>query len=152
MSGRVSRQVSRIGLVSCSKSKLSERAAARDLYAPSALFRGARCAVERSCAAWYVLSALHGLVHPDTWLEPYDDTLATASTAARRKWSRRVLEQINDEFSTIAGVTFECHAGTAYLRFGLVEGLVRHGASVIMPVEGLTQGRRLRYYKESGCL
>ena len=83
----------RIGLVSCVKSKLDRAALAEDLYT-SALFRGARHTVERSCDRWYILSALNGLVPPDRVLEPYEVTVSNASVAKRRPWAERVLGEL----------------------------------------------------------
>lgn len=137
----------RIGLVSCVKSKLNWPAVARNLYT-SALFRGARGAVENTCDAWYVLSAEHGLVAPDDVLEPYEKTLTTASTTERRLWARRVLGQIDRALGPIRGVEFEVHAGRAYLYFGLIDGLRDRGATVLDPLQGLPLGKRLAFYKE----
>ena len=141
----------RIGLVSCVKSKLEHRAPARDLYT-SALFRGARCSVERSCGRWFILSALHGLVDPDEVLEPYEKTLATASRQERRRWSQAVLMALEQELGAVGPHSFEIHAGAAYARYGLLEGLSRAGADVELPLDGLTMGQRLAFYKRTGCL
>ena len=112
----------RIGLVSCVKSKLARPAPARDLYT-SALFRGARCSVERSCGRWFILSALHGLVGPDEVLEPYEKTLTTATRDERRRWSRGRSLALERELGPVGSHSFEVHAGAAYANFGLVEGL-----------------------------
>ena len=61
-------------MVGCVKQKALTARPARDLYV-SALFEGRRVFVERSCSEWWILSALHGLIHPDQVLEPYDVTL-----------------------------------------------------------------------------
>lgn len=142
----------RIGLVSCTKSKLGEAAPARRLYEPSTLFRGARCHVERSCERWLILSAKHGLLDPDSVIAPYDETLTTAGAGARRAWSRRVLEQLRAELGDLGAHTFEIHAGAAYVSFGLKEGLVAAGARVEEPLAGLGIGRRLAFYRREGCL
>jgi len=55
-----------------------DRRVAKDLYV-STLFFGRRSFVERSCGQWWILSAEHGLVHPDEVLGPYDVTLKDAS-------------------------------------------------------------------------
>jgi hypothetical protein len=142
----------RIGLVSCVKSKLGRPAAARELYT-SALFRGARHFVERSCDRWFIVSAEHGLVDPAQILAPYEQSLTTASQAARREWSRRVLGQLDEQFGPdVSSHVFEIHAGAAYASFGLVDGLVARGARVELPLQGLGLGRRLQFYKEAGCL
>lgn len=141
-----------VGLVTCVKSKRTHAAPAKDLYA-SPLFRGARCYVERSCNSWYILSAEHGLVHPDDVLAPYEKTLTTASASARRAWAVRVLEQIDSRLGVdLREYSFELHAGAVYMAFGLVNGLGQRGAQVSEPLAGLRQGERLHFYKEAGCL
>lgn len=60
-----------VGLVACSSQKLQHPAPARELYV-SALFTKASAYAEQSCDRWYVLSAKHGLVRPETSLELYD--------------------------------------------------------------------------------
>jgi hypothetical protein len=137
----------RVGLVSCSKAKLADAAPARELYSRSALFRGARCYVGRTCDRWFVLSAKHGLVLPDQVLEPYDQTLKDASPTERRAWSQRVLTQLGTELGDLQGITFEVHAGVTYLGAGLASGLARAGAFIENPVEGLSFGKRLSFYK-----
>jgi hypothetical protein len=56
--------------------KLKRPAPARELYV-SQLFKKASAYAELTCDRWYVLSAKHGLVHPDTVIEPYDVRLGT---------------------------------------------------------------------------
>jgi hypothetical protein len=142
----------RIGLVSCAKAKLGHAAPARELYSPSASFRGARCHVERTCDRWFILSAKHGLVRPEQVLEPYEQTLNAAPRAERRAWSARVLGQLHAELGDLGGHTFEIHAGAAYVGFGLREGLLAAGALVEEPLDRLRQGERLAFYKREGCL
>jgi hypothetical protein len=89
----------RIGLVGCLKSKLDRPAQARDLYT-SPLFRGRRRYVERACDRWFVLSAKHVLVAPDTVLEPYGQTLKQGGRAERRRWSAAVLSALEHELGS----------------------------------------------------
>jgi len=96
----------RVGLVGCVKTKRSQATVARDLY-DSYLFRGRRSYVESSCGRWWILSAKHGLVDPDAVLAPYEQELTTASAAERRRWSGRVLEQLDDLGLDYASTTFE---------------------------------------------
>lgn len=141
----------RIGLVGCVKSKRASPAPARDLYT-SALFRGARCFVERSCDRWFILSALHGLLDPETVIEPYERTLTTASRAERRRWAERVLAQLERVLGRdLSRYVFEAHAGKAYLD-ELVCRLEERGGRVERPLDGLGLGRRLAFYKQHGCL
>jgi hypothetical protein len=143
----------RIGLVGCSKSKRERAAPARDLYDRSTLFRGARCFVQQRCERWFVLSAKHGLVRPEQVLEPYDETLTTASRSARRRWTERVLDQLEAELGRdLSGYVFEAHAGSAYLDGGLARGIEDRGGHVERPLDGLGLGRRLAFYRQHGCL
>lgn len=70
MSGR------HIVLVGCAAKKLDYRAPARELHTFQ-LFRSARMWAEREGDAWYILSALHGLVPPDRVLQPTTCTWPT---------------------------------------------------------------------------
>jgi hypothetical protein len=58
-----------VGLVACSRLKADRPAPARELYV-SPLFRAARAYAERrhGPGRWFILSAHHGLVDPDTVL------------------------------------------------------------------------------------
>lgn len=86
----------RIGLVGCVKSKRSPPSPAKELYT-SPVFTGARRAVESGCNLWFILSAEHGLLDPDTVTEPYDRTLATVSRRRRREWRAAVLSALGDK-------------------------------------------------------
>src|SRR3546814_2942975 len=61
-------------LVACVAAKLDRPAPARDLYA-SPWFQKARAYVERQGGAWFILSAKHGLIAPETVIARYDETL-----------------------------------------------------------------------------
>jgi hypothetical protein len=139
----------KIGLVSCSKSKLDRPAPARELYSPSTGFRGRRTFVERSCDRWFILSAKHGVVDPDDVLEPYDQTLVGAPIATKREWAARVLRELEMKLGPLSGIPFEIHAGRDYWGFGLVDGLESRGAPVVIPTKGLSQGRQLAFYAKA---
>lgn len=136
---------SRVGLVGCVKSKRPTPASAKDLYT-SALFAGRKRWVESHCSQWFVLSALHGLVDPETVLAPYDKTLTAASPSAREQWSRSVLSQLQQALGNLRGLTFEIHAGSAYRDHGLVSGLLALGATVEIPAAGKSLGQQLAFY------
>lgn len=138
----------RIGLVGCVKDKRSKAAMAQDLYV-STLFVGRRAYVERTCDEWFVLSALHGLVKPTQMLEPYDVTLVGAPRQRRREWADATLQQIDSQIGTLSGLEIELHAGADYRDFGLVDGLQRRGATVVVPALGLSQGRQLAFYADA---
>ena len=135
----------RIGLVGCVKTKQSTGNLARDLYT-STLFAGRRRYVEASCVRWFVLSARHGLVRDDAWLEPYDETLNDQSGGSKRRWAEMVLADLDALGLDYRTTTFEIHAGNEYRSFGLVDGLQARGAHVIVPAEHLGQGQQLAFY------
>lgn len=90
--------MTRLAVVPCSASKLSEPAAARDLYRGS-LTRSALLAADQLNATGHVdgvvvLSAGHGLVDAHSWLRPYDITwghaLALTTTDLAAQLVRRV--------------------------------------------------------------
>lgn len=140
--------MTRIGLVGCTKSKLPHRSKAEELYSPSAMFRGRRAYVQRSCDRWFILSAEHGVLSPSDELEPYDVTLVGAPLVVKRQWSRRVLSELREAVGDLAGVTFEIHAGKDYWGHGLADSLSAAGATVEIPTEGMRQGMQLRFYRE----
>ena len=140
----------KIGLVGCTKSKLDHRAAARDLYAPSAMFRARVAYVERTCDEWLILTAKHGLVGPDDELDPYDVTLVSAGTKRKHEWARGVVAELQRRSGDLRGTSFEIHAGRDYWGFGLADDLLHAGAGVAIPAAGLSQGRQLQFYGLAG--
>ena len=138
----------RIGLVGCVKKKVDVSRVAKDLYV-STLFVGRRSYVERSSDEWWVLSAKHGLVHPDEVLAPYNVTLKDADRLARRSWSNQLLLVIDERIQPRRGDVFEIHAGAEYREFGLLDGLRDRGCVVEIPTEGMPFGVQLRFYKQA---
>ena len=67
----------------------------KDLYR-SKLIVLARAWVERKAALWFILPARHGVVHPNTVMAPYDETLNNMPVAARRDWTERVKLQMDE--------------------------------------------------------
>ena len=115
----------------------------------SALFAGRRSYVEQSSGDWWVLSAEHGLVHPDEVLAPYNVTLKDAGRLARRSWSNQLLLVIDERIQPRRGDVFEIHAGAEYREFGLLDGLRDRGCVVEIPTEGMPFGVQLRFYKQA---
>jgi len=108
--------------------------------------------VETSCTEWWILSAKHGLVHPEELLSPYDFTLKKATKKGRMIWSKRVLEAINERIDVTAGDVFEIHAGIEYRNFGVAAGIRRKGCLVSVPTIGMGIGKQLKFYKEQNYL
>jgi hypothetical protein len=135
----------RIGLVGCVKEKATGPRKARDLYV-STLFKGRRAYVEYSCDEWWILSAEHGLVHPDQVVAPYDVTLKDVSRDQRRKWAQMVLRDLDRQVRIGPKDIVEIHAGADYRDFGLVDDLRGRGCEVLIPTEGMPIGSQLQFY------
>jgi len=65
--------MSDVTLITCTNTKRDTPAPARDLYDESRYFRAMREWAESRGDPWRILSAKHGLVHPDTVLKPYNE-------------------------------------------------------------------------------
>jgi hypothetical protein len=130
-------------LVACAQTKLPTPAPAADLYC-SDWFRKARRHAEAIGDVWFILSALHGLVHPTTVLAPYQRTLNTATDLERRIWAARVRRQLlavldppdHDHLTILAGQHYREHLMPA------LEGL---GYQVATPLEHLGIGQQLAW-------
>jgi hypothetical protein len=136
----------RIGLIGCVKEKAADVLPAKDLYI-SALFRGRRSFVERSCDSWWILSAEHGLVHPDEVLAPYDTAMGQLGVGARRTGSERVMQSLGAQVQPSAGDIIELHAGREYRESGLCQALQARGCTIEVPTLGLGIGKQLRFYR-----
>lgn len=130
-------------LVSCVSKKLPSPAPARDLYT-SDWFRKARQYVEATGQPWFILSAEHGLLHPDTVIAPYEKTLNTMRVAARREWSNRVKNQLASQLPAADRIVVL--AGQRYREF-LMDYLDSAVPQVDIPLDGLRIGEQLRWLK-----
>src|SRR3546814_11920244 len=81
-------------LVACVAAKLDRPAPARDLYA-SPWFQKARAYVERQGGAWFILSAKHGLIAPETVITPYYETLGAMKDRKRVLYGNRVCIRVD---------------------------------------------------------
>lgn len=57
-----------------------------------------------------------------------------------------MLEALRERLGELDGFTFEAHAGSSYLDFGLVDGLVAADAEVVRPAEGLGLFEQQAFY------
>lgn len=127
--------------IACGAAKLTHAAKARDLYTGS-LFRLARAFAERS-GDWWILSAKHGRVHPDTVLEPYDMTLTGPGRRDyARVWATLVAGQIRDRIpSTVPLVVTAPAAYTGWI--------TRVENSVSLPLKGVPLGLQCRFFSRN---
>jgi hypothetical protein len=134
----------RVILVGCVKLKLERPAPAKDLYR-STLWQRRRRYAEASGCPWLILSAKHGLIDPEQRIAPYDLALGQLSAPQRLAWGERVARQLEDRLESIAGTTFEVHAGAAYRR-AIERGIAERGGTVTAPLAHLGQGEQLAWY------
>lgn len=101
-------------LVTCVYEKIDRPAPARDLYVSPA-FLHLREYAERSGRPWFIISAEHGLVHPDEWLAPYERHLPDTPDWYQRAWGAWVVARLRMLAGDLAGRTVEVHASSAYV-------------------------------------
>lgn len=135
-----------IVLVGCVKSKGQQATRARDLYV-SNLFRKRRAYAEGLGARWYILSAKHGLLHPDDAIGPYDVYLAEQPATYRRAWGAWAVAQLQ-ALHDLRGQRVEVHASEAYVA-PIRDLLSEAGATVETPLAHLTRGEQLAWYVHS---
>lgn len=135
-----------IHLVACCGKKLENLAPAKELY-QSQLFRKARAVVEATGETWFVLSALHQLVHPDKVLHPYNHSLRTdMDRHDRQRWAGMVFGQLETHLvNPPAKVVF--WAGRTYCE-PLATLLAARGYAVKFPLMGLGIGQQLKHLTE----
>ncbi len=130
-----------IGLVSCASRKRNQATAARDLYV-SALFLKSRAYIESRCDQWFILSARHGVLDPDTRIAPYNESMSDKSRSERERWAIRACLDLrpylspNDEVVILAGVSY---------REFLAPLLADFGCSLEIPMEGMGIGKQLQW-------
>ena len=135
-----------IVLVSCVASKTATANRAGQLYT-SPWFRKASSYARQIGDQWYILSAKHGLVDPESVIEPYDETLNTMRAAERRAWARRVLQELQEVLHPGDQVVFL--AGQRY-RENLVAPIKDMGCSVEITMEALGIGEQTRCLNQRG--
>lgn len=142
--------MSRIVVVGCGKEKAPGERQAQDLYT-GGLFRARRAYAEATGHPWRVLSARYGLVQPDTWLAPYDQTIGDLSWLDRGAWCLAVVQAVLDDLPNEARpreVVLEVHAGEEYVE-AFREIALQVGLCVDTPVKGLGIGEQRKWYAEA---
>lgn len=95
---------------------------------------------EQHYDCWYILSAKHGLVHPETVIAPYDLTLSSMGPEEREKWATKVygmLIKIGLENE------FFIHAGEHYRE------ICKYLRNYSIPLKGMSIGRQLQWYNRN---
>lgn len=131
----------RVFLVACVRKKQSGWVAARGLYV-SCWFLKAREFVESQGGDWFILSAEHGLLHPDERIEAYEETLNGMRVAQRIEWAERVDRQIEELLPRLEMAVVL--AGLRYREF-LLPLLQARNIETQVPMAGLTIGKQLKW-------
>jgi len=100
--------------VSCVGQKKKAPTYAKELYV-SPWFLKAREFVEATGCQWFILSAEHGLVEPDSVFGPYEKTLNQMLISDRRRWAGNVIAQIREKIPDTKHVVI--FAGQRYREF-----------------------------------
>lgn len=136
-------------LVPCVKVKRQDEGfhAAEDLYT-SVLFHYMKSYVKSRMVEgdeWRILSALYGLVHPQTPIITYECTLGNMPACDRRIWATMVKQQLDNEnlFKDFRVVVL---AGAVY-RKDLLEWCTENGRNFEIPMYGMPIGRQLQWLK-----
>lgn len=139
----------KIGIISCVSMKHEGPLPAKDLY-KSPYFKKMRGYAEANYSEYRIMSALHGLVHPDQVIEKYNKSLTDKGMKAddRRKWAEEVADAFAQEHRPGEAVIF-VHGGKAYCEY-LVPALRARGFEVHEPFANLMMGRLLEAYKAAG--
>ena len=134
-------------LIGCVNTKCIDAGPAQDVYT-STLWKYRREYAKVHGCCWYILSAKHGLLCPDAWIEPYNKTLTKSSRIDRENWSKQTLSSLTSKFPALSKRGIEFHAGKDYIEYGLEKDLCEMGATVRRPLRGVGIGYQLKSYKE----
>lgn len=131
----------KICLISCSSTKSASKSKAKDLYT-SALFKKSRKWAEIIGSDWYILSAKHGLVAPESPLAPYDESLKDVTKQQRDKWGEAVFKRLQTVARPSDLIFFL--AGSNYSDV-IMDSLLKAEYRIAQPLGGMSIGRRLRW-------
>lgn len=132
----------KIVLLSCVSKKLESPAAARDLYTSALFKKSLSYAIRQDPDAIFILSAEHGLLHPDTIIDPYDKTLNRMPIADRKSWANNVIRDLA-KYCDLEKDLFLILAGRKYCEF-----LLPHLRNVENPMSVMGIGKRLKFLSE----
>ncbi|AYV94728.1 DUF6884 domain-containing protein [Fusobacterium necrophorum] len=131
----------KIVLINCVKKKRAGKHKAKDLYV-STLFRYQLKYAKLFSEEIYILSAKYGLLELDDYIESYDLTLNNMSNDSRKKWTCKVLKQLQEKNITKEDrIVFLC--GKKYLEY-----LAVYFKNNEIPLKTMGLGERLRFLKK----
>jgi hypothetical protein len=109
--------MSRIVLLSCTKSKLDKKSPAYQLYSPSPMFQKTlEYGKSLKPDKMFILSAKYHLVPMNKELEPYDLTLKTMKGDEKKSWGQEVLKQMKSSGLNPTQDKFIFLTGSEYMK------------------------------------
>lgn len=127
-----------VTLIQCTDGKYDTTAKAGDIYEASPYYRAMRRWAKARGDPWFILSAKHGLLDPETVIEPYDE----------RGLNEQQAEEIATELADRGFNTAHVTAGRDYTD-PLVPALERQGVSVVNHFAGCRIGERRRELRQA---
>lgn len=137
-------------LIPCAKTSKNHRCKAREMYSPSVYFQKIWEYAHLMGDSIMILSSKHGLLHPDTVIEPYDEYLSTKTKA--KKWALKVGPDLLRliQFCGFKRVFFLTGQKYSHFLKGYLMDLVEDSALIFTdPMEGLGIGQRLQWLTEN---
>ena len=127
----------RIVIIGCGKSKKSTAMTAENIYT-STLFSLSRKYAQLNSDRWFIVSAKHGLIAPDTVIEPYEQLL----TGSLAPIAAKIQKQIRDCDSFPIAESIQVIAGRKYVD---ALRLTSVSEKICCPVEGMPLFRRMAW-------
>ena len=135
--------MSKIVLLSCTKSKLKHKAPAKELYAASPMFKKTlEYGKSLKPDKMFILSDKHHLVPMTKELAPYDKTLKEMPTDEKEKWGEEVINQMKSHGISIDKDKFIFLTGSEYMK-PLIKYIPEE--NIENPMDGKRMGERLKW-------
>ena len=129
----------KVVFLSCAKSKQSGPCLAKDMYTSPFFQKMWSYAQQAGSDKVFILSAKYGLLNPLQTISPYDETLTSMGSSARKAWAQAVMHSIKTEADVFSD-EFVFLAGRFYR-----EHLELNMKNVSVPMGGLGIGEQLQW-------
>jgi len=136
--------MTKIVLLSCTKSKLDHPTSAKELYSASPMFRKTlEYGMSLKPDKMFILSAKHNLVPLDKKLAPYDKTLKDMPSDEKEKWGEEVVKQMKQAGLNLDQDDFIFLTGSEYMK-----PLLKYIKHYETPMAGKRMGERLQWLNQ----
>jgi len=130
-------------LVSCGKRKSDVICQAQEMY-NSERFMLTKKLITQLEYDWFIVSAKHGLLHPEKTIEPYDVYLGSFSKEEREKWLQSIVDILKKyDHETMLVIC----ADNEYSMI-LSKGLNKLKPSCVYPFPGMTYEEQIDYLRK----